>query len=295
MLSQVVYLVAAVSPTLVALVVARVKSEDARWRSWVPGLIATSAGLTLSIATYLWVFEDGQCGGTTSFTCRINGNQGILTLLTIVLAVLALWATALTRVWDRTEAARASAKHFSEVLDAAIAELRHNLIHVAMAFNDAKQLEVIPQIQTSRLEEALTPDLRGRLDRRVRSYADATIRNGTKLQGLEVPPDGSAPEELRYFTQTCLLLMNRVVASQANHPDWLHTDPIVRDMVEAMQPGAPCPFFSSLVRNDLPRLRTEELPVFCWWKDEELQGVHVIEMGQRVRDYQIAYMGSRKE
>ena len=105
-------LICTAAPIAVAAVAFRWKRNDPSWRPFLPGIVATAVGLGLSCATYVWVFADGPCADASSFTCRLNENQGIFHLLpTIVLAVLALWTTMLTRVSGIAAPLRLPPKH----------------------------------------------------------------------------------------------------------------------------------------------------------------------------------------
>lgn len=65
----------------------------------------------------------------------VNSNQGFLTLLALVLAAAGVWATLITSETMRYRAAVREAEHGRDTVRAALQELHHNLIHVALAFD----------------------------------------------------------------------------------------------------------------------------------------------------------------
>jgi hypothetical protein len=264
------------------------------WKPLALGTIATGVGLSLAIATYFWAFEAGECSGVGDVSCRINENEGILTVLTIVLAVIAIWTSALSRASDKRNARLSAEKRFAQHLDSAIGECRHNLIHIAMAYNDTGDLKRIPQVQIYRARDLDTPEFKEHLPVRVRNLLNSVVRMGSKMPQSKQWSTAATPIELMSFTVALLRFMNGIVTLQPDHPDWLHDDPICRDMMRAQESRAPCPFYSSEVKNDLAWLRTHQIPVFCWIKDEDLDGVQVIEMRQRTRDYQLDYLRRRR-
>src|SRR4051794_4478347 len=91
----------ALTPLLLGALLVRLARDRAGWEPFALGVFVTGVGLTAAVATYLWVFEDAECGGMTHLGCRLNKNEGVLAVLGIVLAVVALWTTALTREFDR--------------------------------------------------------------------------------------------------------------------------------------------------------------------------------------------------
>lgn len=259
------------------------------------GLVATSLGLSLSIATYFWVFTGGNCADSLSFTCRMNGNQGILTLLTLVLAVIALWTSAIARYSDQRRDERAAHSKFAQHLNAALGEARHNLIHIAMAYGDGHALREMPQFQSERLKDLARPEFASFIDSDFSSELSAAIRTCELAKKEELLPhsEGATPEGLRMFTCAQMRLLNAAIVS-ANHPSWIHSDPAMRDIDSARDPHAKFPFYASTLVTTLPHLRTNQVPVFCWLKDQELEGVKVVGMKDRIRDYQLDRMARRR-
>lgn len=263
------------------------------WRSLAGGVVATGLGLSLAFATYFWVFETGACADVGSVSCRINANEGILTVLTIVLAVIALWTAALGRTIDRRQERDSADRRFAQHLEAAVGESRHNLIHIAMAYNRQNRLARMPQVQVFRARDLDTPEFRYRLKPKVRSLLDSVVRMGSRVPE-RLPAQDDPPFELVSFTVALMRFMNAVICLQPDHPASLHGDPIFRDMVQALDSKAPCPFFASEVKADLAQLRTHQTPVFCWIKDEDLEGVEVVDMKQRTRDFQLDYLRQQR-
>ena len=277
-------------PATVGTLMWRAKRDDVRWTPFLGGIVATGVGLSVAIATYFWVFSDGGCEGSEAFTCRLNGNQGVLAGLGIVLAVVALWTTVLTREFDRRRAAAAGERRFSEALDSAIGEVRHNLIHVAVNTHADGSVDAVPHVSALRVEELLSLEFRQYLHQVVLNSLDAIRRNVDRVNKLPQGPTPDTPESLQALTQTSLLFFWRVLQHQPKYPRWVDGDPVLNYIRAALDTSMICPYFASRAEDEglLPGLRTNDIPVLCWWKDRDLPGVTVLEQGQRFFDYQAA-------
>jgi hypothetical protein len=88
--------------TTIGLGVVLVVSMLLLWRRWrldpqnrmVPPLIITIVGGAVFLYSYIWAFDFSSCArGRADFVCGLNQNQGILTFITLLIAVIAIWLT----------------------------------------------------------------------------------------------------------------------------------------------------------------------------------------------------------
>jgi hypothetical protein len=265
-----------------------------KWKPLGPGVVGTALGLSVSIATYIWVFEPAQCGDVASLSCRVNANQGIIALLGIALGVIAIWTTVLTRTADDRRTHAKEEEDFEQHLSVALGEARHNLIHYAMSYDEEDKLTGIPQFETDMARKLSDPKFSSKITNGFRASLSASIRMGDLASRvLRLPPDRSTPDTLEAYIQAMLALLNSAICEQPGHPAWLHDDPILRDMQREHNADAVCVFRASQAEKDLPRIRTRSLPVFCWIQDADLDGAAVYDIKQRARDYQIDYRAKR--
>jgi hypothetical protein len=256
------------------------------WSSLKPAAVATVWGAGLFAATYFWGFEEGTCDGVDSIACRFNANQGVLTVLTLILAVLAVWTTLLTRELD----ARAKRRQMQDELTAAVGEAfrecTHNLIHVAQAFSDDKMLQKLPQTSRLAVARLLQPDLASQLPRRYRLSVDAVYRTWESLKAITWQGSYAhqVPSELRNYTRACMMVLKDSVdwfPDACGDPD---DDRYARDFWRVKGKHAHFYFYSSSGKREIPHLRADEVPIFCWWTDAAIEGVEIIEEGRRFKD-----------
>lgn len=179
------------------------------WKSMKLAAVATVWGLGLLLATYFWAFDGSHCSDALSVTCRVNENQGVLTLLTILLAVLALWATLLTRELEEREKKRIEQSDLEAAVAEAFHEATHNLIHVAQAFDQDKSLRRLPQTSRLAVARLLQPGMATKLPRRYKLSVDAVYRTWELLQALSWSDSYAqkVPAALKNYTRACLLLL----------------------------------------------------------------------------------------
>jgi hypothetical protein len=125
------------------------------WRRWrldpqnrmVPPLIITIFGGALFLYSYIWAFDFSSCtGGRTAFVCGLNQNQGILTFITLLIAVIAIWLTLLADENRRREQATTKRQELTALIQQTAREANHNLIHVAQETDLSGAFKTVPQL-----------------------------------------------------------------------------------------------------------------------------------------------------
>lgn len=263
-----------------------VRQLPATWTNLKPAAIATIWGIGLFSATYFWGFEDGTCSSVGSVACRLNANQGVLTVLTLLLAILAVWATLLTRELDE----RARRRQMQDDLQAAVGEgfreCTHNLIHVAQAFNEHKVLRRLPQTSRLAIARLLQPDMASQLPRRYRLSVDAVYRTWETLRALSWDESFAqkVPSELQNYTRACLMALKDSVEYFPEACGDRDDKRYARDFWRLKGRHTHFYFFSSGGLRDIAHLRADEVPVLCWWADTDIEGVEIVEEGRRFKD-----------
>jgi hypothetical protein len=170
--------------TTVALVVRG--RDDPRYRRLLPAVAVTGAGMCVLVASYLWWLELGKCQSRNQVVCVVNANQGFLTLLALLLAASGVWATLITSETVRYRAAVREAEHGRDIVRAALQELHHNLIHVALAFDVDGKLRRLPMGLSLDATRALgDPLCHGSVDRKLVALLDPMSRNFQRLMAFE--------------------------------------------------------------------------------------------------------------
>jgi hypothetical protein len=258
-------------------------------RPLLPGVLITATGIELAIATYLWIAEVPEaCTGRDDFACVVNGNQGLLGLLALIVGAAGLWITALFRLSDRKQEAVEREKEVAQILENTLEETVHNLIHVGGAFDDDQHLRVMPQFSRHCLTALLDTHIRPHIDVDVAQAADAMDRNLDRLDALEWNDDfhDKAPWALRSYVGRAIRLL---LVARLRHPDWASSilkRPGLQDLEEVAKEGHfQHSFYSSGAKSDEANLRTLNRPLICWWVDESLdRRVKVYEQGVRFKD-----------
>lgn len=258
------------------------------WASFRPWAYATAIGTSLLVASYFWAFEERGCGGVENVACRLNENQGVLTLLALLLAVGAVWVTAVTRELDRRDRERSAREDLRNCLVAAVLECDHNLIHVAVALRGTLTLHEVPQLTvnaTSRLRD--DPALRHRLPDALLIHADAVCRNFEQLDRL-MPgvafPVAPPPEQFQAFATRSIGVLHQAVHA---YPGWtqpLLPPPIYRDLAALGEAKFEATFAASEFVPKAHELRRDDFTVLCWRADADLPAIRVFAMGQRYED-----------
>ena len=160
-----------------------IKGSDQFFRPLPLGGLVTSAGLLIAIAMYLWLFDRSGCEPNNSFACTINANQGLLTLLGLVIAAAAIWTGAISSAAARRRTENEEIARTALIVRAAVAELNHNLVHVACAY-DENTLTELPQVTTESTRLLLESPNRERLAPEVIEQVEPLGRNAELLADL---------------------------------------------------------------------------------------------------------------
>lgn len=272
------------------------KHTDDLWRPLLPWIAVTVAGILLAAGMYLWTFEVGStCADRGDFGCQMNANQGLLTLLGLVLAAAALWTTAVTRYLDRRHEQHLLDLRVDGAVSAALEEIHHNLVHVALAYDDEMKLIGFPALRADATRGLLEPPVRDALHQGVLHSAETIVRNHETfdrlVKGIKVD-DGTGeadPEPFclqAFVTQSIGAMLWAGGTTTAGH-DFLHR-PGLQDLHQlAMADSWPYYCFrtsDSDFKAEIATLRTEERDVLCWWDDEPPGGLNVYVEGLRYRD-----------
>jgi hypothetical protein len=256
----------------VVVVVAWRKRADPNWRPLLPGLVGTVVGAVVSLAAYLWVFEQSRCSGREDVACMLNQNQGMLTFLTVILAVAAIWVAALNRHHDQRARRRAARLRASVALTSALDEIAHNLIHVSLAHHGTTSLHAVPQISISEVSNVCAQEFRLVLNPEIVSAAQNMCRNVARVEGAKGVP--RAEHHVQSIVNNSLTML---VLSTKYHPS--AAEPIVsqpgfQDFRElAKVDGVWVGFRSSQAEPDAAELRSNDVPILCWFDDDAPQKV----------------------
>jgi hypothetical protein len=257
------------------------KRTDTDWRPFLPGIVATGCGVALSISAYEWVFETAQCNGHSDVPCVLNSNQGLLTVLTVILAVAALWVTLLVRELDRRAERRAARQKAKVALEEAADEWAHNLIHIAIASDDRGALEYGTQVSVDHTDRLFDPEIAALLGEKIMRRSDRLRRTYERMLGDD---EEDAQAGLEGFVNNSMRLL---LLARSSHGDWC-TSVLERhgmqDFRHVAKGRSYLTFRSSEANEEAPRLRREEIPVFCWIDDDCPHGLNVFAQLGRFQD-----------
>jgi hypothetical protein len=262
-----------------------------------PGVVVSVLGLILVVVSYLWLFEAPHtCMGRDDFPCMINSNQGFLTLLGLLIAVVALWTGIVANaVGRRREGQEAEARTRTAVCDA-IDELHHNLQHIAGSYR-GNQIRLVPQITVDSTLALLEPANRLQLSSAVIKAIEPLRRNAERLKELRAatrdpngpPPSTADPEPIGGFFRCSLEVL---IFFWRHHHAWSCNAlqrPGLQDLPRFAPNRALITYRSSEAISDAPWLRTEEAPLVCWLDDQPIPGVKAYAVGQRFVDAEEAH------
>jgi hypothetical protein len=276
------------------------------WSRLVPGALVTVFGLLLLITFYRWVFDPGTCGGRGDLVCLTNENQGVLTLLALLLAGLAVWVEVLARHSEHLRRRAEEEQHANQAVAAAIEECHHNLLHAALCYTGEKMTHLPWGISIDEICALTQREYRHVVDEGVLRHIDPIRRNFESVRALRARYDNASIEEERDSAKAMLLAEPHQFSGFVVHSLGLLRDawaayrdvPACRELLE--QPGL----------QDLPRLcranaehpaygyfrtsheepqkeaatiRTEEAVIACWFDDQPI-GVQTFAFGPRFID-----------
>ena len=265
-------------------------------RPLVPAAIGTAIGVAAFAVSYAWVFQVGsRCTGRGDLGCQLNANQGVLTLFGLVLAVGALWTTLLIRYFDQRAARQSLARRADAALLAALEEVRHNLIHMALAYEGGQELQGWPMLKTEHVAALLSEPVRQEIDAEVIRRAEALTRLApaydafVKGDAVDEADRGGAAEPFCFeamVNQQIGLMIAAGATSSVGH-QFLH-QPGLQDLhLAAMSPRPQYLYFRTSddeVASEAPTIRNEGGLVICWWDDGHQRGLDVLAQGPRFAD-----------
>jgi hypothetical protein len=272
---------------------------ELRSRRLLPAIVVTGLGASLLIASYLWWLELGKCQSRGDLVCVLNENQGYLTLLALLLAAAGVWATLITSETVRHRAAIREARQARDALQAALEEVHHNLLHIALAF-DGETIQMLPGGLSLDAVNALTePICRAQLSRDVIAHVDPMRRNLQRLRGFEQDymtakkkRAGELEEILDHEPPFVVGLVSTslrfALSSFQAHPVWSNQAmkrgfQDIPKMAKAISDGCYFAWRTSEIEAEGPDIRIRNTVVATWFDDEPV-GVPTFAFGPRFAD-----------
>lgn len=265
--------------------------RGAETRRLVPIVGATAAGFLVAACAYFFVFQIGaECAGRGDFGCQVNSNQGVLTTLGLVLALGAVWTTVLIRFFDQRAKDRALSERVEMALLAAMEEVRHNLIHVAICYDRDGSFEKLPIVKVDETCKLLHDPVRPVLPERITDAAELIQRNFDALSRVEKNEGGfqePEPYPIRGFVNHSLRFLIAAGEFSSRSHRILH-EPGLQDLLKAATSRGSIYFCfrtsDKAFREELPRIRSEGTLVICWWNDRPPERTRVVAQGPRFDD-----------
>ncbi len=280
----------------VAIAAVMILRRDQDLRRLVPVIVATALGVGVAGVAYIWIFQEGpQCSGRADFACQLNANQGVLTLLGLVLAIGALWTTVLIRFFDQRSEARSLRSRVDMALTGAMEEVRHNLIHVALAYSHSGDFTDLPVIKIDETCRLLDEPVRRMLSPQVVRGAELIQRNYAVLAdlaerrraGSDEPFESPEPHCIGGLTNHSLRFLIAGGESNQEGHEFLH-QPGLQDLHDAALTERNIFFCfrtsDPVLEAEAPRLRSEGAWVVCWWNDKPPERLRVLAQGPRFDD-----------
>ncbi len=277
--------------------------DDPRYRRLLPAVAVTGAGGCVLIASYLWLLELGKCQNRNQVVCVVNANQGFLTLLALLLAAAGVWATLITSETVRYRATVREAEHGREGVRAAMQELHHNLIHVALAFDSDGKIRRLPMSLSLDATRALSdPVCHGSVDRSLVALLDPMNRNFQRLMAFEQEwrsaktgaPHQALHERLEgepsFFTGFVNNTIRFAICAWLSHPDWCrdYLGDGFQDIPALVEATGGQAYWmawrtSTIREEDSADIRNNNLVVATWLDDDPV-GVPTFAFGPRFID-----------
>jgi hypothetical protein len=219
----------------------------------------------------------------------------VLTLFGLVLAVGALWTTLLIRYFDQRSAEQDLVRQVDAALLAALEEVRHNLIHMALAYEGGQELRGWPMLKIEHVARLLSEPVRHEIDGEVVRRAEAVTRLAPAYDAFvrgDAVDEGDVRGAAEPFcfeamaNQQLGLMIAAGATSQVGH-QFLH-QPGLQDLHRAAMTERPQYLFfrtsDGEVTTEAPTIRSEDGLVICWWDDGGHQNLDVLAQGPRFAD-----------
>lgn len=242
--------------------------------------------------------------------CVTNANQGILTLLAVGVAGLAIWVEVVARHAQRAREREVERQQATAVLCAAAEELHHNLLHIAPCFEGGRLRTPPPAISCdavnalSRLPQRgfVHPTILDRVDPLQRTFSTIvevreraleggwlTRRRIRRLLQQDPPPFQYFIGQSLSFLVYCQMFHADTCAQVLRQGELRDLPEIVR-MYRATQK---IEFFlrtsAREAQEKAAAIRTDQPPVLCWIDDESLDYEHVFEFCKKFQDAAIGH------
>jgi hypothetical protein len=276
-------------------------------RRLVPAGLVTVFGMLLLVGFYRWGFDQGSCSSRGDVVCLTNANQGVLTLLAIGLAALAVWVEVVARLADERRAERAKVERADRAVAAAIEECAHNLLHIALCYEGTRMAHLPWGMAIDDTLALANPEVRPfvadgvieRIDRIRRTFETlqemrAAVQNARTHKDREEAERTlrNEPPDLQGFVvQHMGLLVEAWGSYSANRScDDVLRQPGLQDLPrihsQYVARRARYQYFRTSEKDaqeEAAKIRTSECPILCWFDDRPI-GVPTFAMGPRFAD-----------
>jgi hypothetical protein len=214
----------------------------------------------------------------------LNQNQGLLTFLTVLLAVAGLWVAGLYRQADLRAAHRRSSVRAHEVLEAAMDEAIHNLIHVALSYRAETYVQA-PQLSIEQFSWLCTPDVRSFVGTDLARIADNVRR---KHEAFHASDSSDLKEQEGHMAGFITNSLRFLIVGSRLHPGVGRAvlgEPGLQDIRRAAEGANSWVWYrTKRIGDKAPQLRSEEATVICWIDDAHVPGVTACPQLVRFRD-----------
>jgi hypothetical protein len=285
------------------------------WQRWhrdpqnrmVPPLVITIVGGAVLLYSYIWAFDFSSCTrGRIDFVCGLNQNQGILTFVTLLIAVIAIWVTLLADENRRREEATTRQKHVTTLIQLAVREANHNLIHMAAETTPSGSFKGVPQLSVIDATTLYSPSMAGSFSPVLINYAETLVRvremieraaeefpvNDPKrkisrgMDGRHIPEHLELVQLLQSFTINSLKFLLRACNDHSEALQEFMTKPGRQDFPRILEASAKAMarnsamtfdssyylvYRSSLAKGVAQQLRLQEVPLVCWVETGKFQ------------------------
>lgn len=298
------------------------------WRRWrsdpqnriVPPLIITIFGSAVLLYSYVWAFDFSSCSrGRADFVCGLNENQGILTFVALLIAVIAVWVTLLAEEDRRREQATSKQQELTALIQQTVNETNHNLIHMAQETDRSGAFTGVPQLSVVYAATLHSPPMVGSFSPALVHLAETLVRvheivqqaaekSSWRIHSQLETSDSNADEPtlnveliqmLKSFALNSISLLLQACKDHDEHLTAFLRRPGRQDLArilaastKAMSRNSAMAFYnsyylvyrSSSAKRVAPQLRLQEVPLVCWVEDEVIPKVTTYSIGDRYHD-----------
>jgi hypothetical protein len=280
--------------------------RTSEYRRLVPGAVVTIFGILVLIAFYRWSFQTGTCNGRGDVVCVTNQNQGILTLLALLLAALAVWVEVLSRHSNELREKRERSRHANQAVGDAIEECHHNLLHAALCYTNREMTHLPWGLSIEDICALAEREYRHEVDEHLLGHIDRIRRTYESVQELRNRFMNANSDKEREAARAALLAEpHQFQGLVVHHLGFLRDawrayrlipgcrermeQPGLQDLprvVEAHKKRNLYGYFRTSdedAQKEAATIRTEEAVVACWFDDGPI-GVQTFAFGPRFED-----------